>query len=329
MATNDFLPFAGAAGANVLAQAAYAALPAVSTGYGAGIAKSEQVNKTLRQSSIMSAVLAQFIVNQTGQNATDDGTTATLIANLISAVKNTSLPHGQCVLSSTGTTNLTLYPMNGNNLVINGVVQQVPAGGVSYTLSGTAASTTYNVYAYMNGANIALELSTVGHTATTNGVEVKSGDATRTLVGKVFTSASNTLLDNGTNRTIISWFNRKLKAINTGAVNNSTSSTSAVLLGIACTFLTWSADSFQAQLSGIANNSTVNNGASVSVLLDGSAGAYTSSQVVSNPASGSQTICSIVSGSLAEGAHTLQAQGAAITGGNATFSLTITGFILG
>ncbi|RQZ27474.1 hypothetical protein DIE16_31370 [Burkholderia sp. Bp9090] len=35
-----------------------------------------------RQSSIMSAVLAQFISDRTGQNAVDDGTTATLLANL-------------------------------------------------------------------------------------------------------------------------------------------------------------------------------------------------------------------------------------------------------
>lgn len=90
MATNDFLPFAAAAGANVLAQAAYAALPAVSTGYGSGIAKSEQVNKTLRQSSIMSAVLAQFIADQTGANSVDDGTTATLLANFKAAAKATS-----------------------------------------------------------------------------------------------------------------------------------------------------------------------------------------------------------------------------------------------
>lgn len=82
MATNDFLPFATGAGANVLSQSDYAALPAVSTGYQSGIAKSQQLNKTWRQSSIMAAVLAQFIADQTGVNSVDDGTTATLLANL-------------------------------------------------------------------------------------------------------------------------------------------------------------------------------------------------------------------------------------------------------
>lgn len=86
MATSDFLPFATGGGANVVSQAAYAALPAVSTGYQSGVAQSAQLNKTWRQSSIMAAVLAQFIVQQTGQNATDDGTTAALLANLTAAI---------------------------------------------------------------------------------------------------------------------------------------------------------------------------------------------------------------------------------------------------
>lgn len=90
MATSDFLPFATGAGANVLSQADYAALPAVSTGYQSGIAKSQQLNKTWRQSSIMASVLGQMIASQSGQNAVDDGTTATLLANLIAAVKASS-----------------------------------------------------------------------------------------------------------------------------------------------------------------------------------------------------------------------------------------------
>lgn len=86
MPTNDFLPFATAVGANVLDQVDYAALAAVSTGYTAGTAASQQLNKTWRQASIIGAMVAQFIVDQTGQNAVDDGTIATLEANLGKAV---------------------------------------------------------------------------------------------------------------------------------------------------------------------------------------------------------------------------------------------------
>ncbi|MDN7820727.1 hypothetical protein [Burkholderia vietnamiensis] len=87
MANNNFKPFAAAGGANVMAQADYEALAALLTGFQSGTAQSAQLNKVWRQSSIMSAVLAQFIVDLTGQDAIDDGTTATLLANLKMAVQ--------------------------------------------------------------------------------------------------------------------------------------------------------------------------------------------------------------------------------------------------
>ncbi|MDG9858227.1 hypothetical protein N7403_30635 [Pseudomonas nitroreducens] len=82
MATNDFLPFGGGAGSNVLTQAAYAALAARTAGFSSGVAKSAELNKVWRQSSIMSAVLAQLIADNTGADVVDDGTTATILANL-------------------------------------------------------------------------------------------------------------------------------------------------------------------------------------------------------------------------------------------------------
>lgn len=79
---NDFLVFGGGAGANVISQSAYSGLTARSAGFSAGVAQSAQLNKVWRQSSIMSAVLAQFISDRTGLDVLDDGTTATVLANL-------------------------------------------------------------------------------------------------------------------------------------------------------------------------------------------------------------------------------------------------------
>lgn len=87
MATNDFLVFAGAGGANVISQAQYQALLAETTGFQSGIASSSQVNKVFRQSSIMAAMIGQFIADKSGQNAVDDGTIATLEANFILALQ--------------------------------------------------------------------------------------------------------------------------------------------------------------------------------------------------------------------------------------------------
>src|SRR5689334_19283941 len=100
---NDFLPFAAAAGANVLTQAQYAALgPVIQNGFSSGTAQSTQLNKVWRQSSIIAAMLAQFIVDQTGQPAIDNGTTATLESNLIQAIKNVALSQFQSNLTTSG-----------------------------------------------------------------------------------------------------------------------------------------------------------------------------------------------------------------------------------
>lgn len=89
MATNDFLVWSGASNANVLSQSAYQALPNLATGAVTGRASSAQFNKTLRQSSIMAAVMGGFINNQALKNATDDGTTNNLTSSLAQAVAGT------------------------------------------------------------------------------------------------------------------------------------------------------------------------------------------------------------------------------------------------
>lgn len=70
---NDFLPFGGAGGANVISQAAYNALATRLSGYIAGIAKSNELNKTWRQSAAMTAALGEFIQDYGALDALDDG----------------------------------------------------------------------------------------------------------------------------------------------------------------------------------------------------------------------------------------------------------------
>jgi hypothetical protein len=79
---NDFLPFAVGSGANVEAQSTWVSDAVLQSGFQSGIANSAQVNKVLRQASIIAAMIAQFIVDNSGQPAIDNGTTATLEANL-------------------------------------------------------------------------------------------------------------------------------------------------------------------------------------------------------------------------------------------------------
>ncbi len=88
MATNDFKPFATGSGANVLSQADYEALSALASGFLSGKASSAQVNKALRQSSTIAAVLAQFMADSTGSDVLDNGNIATLLNILKSALNN-------------------------------------------------------------------------------------------------------------------------------------------------------------------------------------------------------------------------------------------------
>ncbi|TJZ75567.1 gp53-like domain-containing protein [Chitiniphilus eburneus] len=92
MPTNDFLVFGGDAAANVMSQAAYAGLAARTAGFSAGTAQSAQLNKVWRQASIMSATLAQYIADQTGNDVLDNGTVSTILASLKAATAVTVTP---------------------------------------------------------------------------------------------------------------------------------------------------------------------------------------------------------------------------------------------
>lgn len=96
MATNNFKAFATANGANVTAQSDYEALTALLTGFQSGKASSAQINKAIRQSSTIAAVVAQYIANSSGNDVLDNGDTAGILANLIlaiqSSVKGTAMP---------------------------------------------------------------------------------------------------------------------------------------------------------------------------------------------------------------------------------------------
>ncbi|MFJ7312507.1 hypothetical protein ACIQVE_07000, partial [Pseudomonas sp. NPDC098747] len=87
MPTNDFLPFAINSTANVMSQADYAALAARVSGFSSGTARSEQLNKAWRQSSVIAAVLAQFIANNSGNDVLDDGDVDAILADLQLAIE--------------------------------------------------------------------------------------------------------------------------------------------------------------------------------------------------------------------------------------------------
>lgn len=86
--------------------------------------------------------------------------------------------------------NLELSPHKGNLINIAGKLRQIPSAGVSLSPSGVSNSTLYYIYAYHTGSAVALEYSATAYAiSTSNGMAIKSGDATRTLVGMARTSS--------------------------------------------------------------------------------------------------------------------------------------------
>lgn len=168
---NDFLVFSGASGANVVAQSEYAAQTWQQAGFSSGIAQSAQMNKVWRQSSIMAAVLAQFIVNQSGQPAIDDGTTTTLLTNFQEAIN---------VLIASGIT-------SGSNA--NGYWREYPDGFIEQW--GAAASVPPN-------SGVTIELPKTFPTQTLGGVcsLENNGTASVSTPGIFFNSTSQITLYN-------------------------------------------------------------------------------------------------------------------------------------
>lgn len=87
MPANNFKAFSIGAGANVTTQADYEALAELVSGFQSGKASSAQINKAIRQGTVMASVLAQFIANTSGADVLDNGDTTTILANYLSGLK--------------------------------------------------------------------------------------------------------------------------------------------------------------------------------------------------------------------------------------------------
>lgn len=170
---------------------------------------------------------------------------------------------GGCQLQYVSATQITLVPFNGSNIQIAGIIYSIPAGGISAAntsvyVDGTpgqnlAASTLYYVYLFNNAGVLTVDYSMTSHASDTAagnvGIEIKSGDNTRSLIGMVYTNSSSQFSDSGANRLVASWFNRRQKmGAGNFTANRTTTSNTLVELNseIRVSVLTWGADAIVA-----------------------------------------------------------------------------------
>ncbi len=142
MPINQILPFATGSGANVMTPADYAALPAQTHGFTAGIASSQQLNTVWRQASFMSSMLAQFISDKAGVDVLDNGDIGGLESNLTKAV--TRLAGNISDLSLNITTDTTL------DLTYAGSIIGIQNTGVTVTIPDATAPASKGKVFYFN-----------------------------------------------------------------------------------------------------------------------------------------------------------------------------------
>jgi hypothetical protein len=179
--------------------------------------------------------------------------------------------HGQCQFRFVSSTLCKLFPYDGNGLIINGRQYRIPVAGISLTPAQTTASATHYIFAKDDGSGgVALEAAASGvtHAMHTDGVEIKTGDPTRTLVGMVSMSGTNTFLMSGIQRRVASWFNRR-PIILAEYFITSTSSSSPATISTGWSFLAWQNAMYRETAAGQTRNTATTVGNYSNIYLDG------------------------------------------------------------
>lgn len=219
------------------------------------------------------------------------------------------LQHGQCVLVKSGA-DLLLKPWNGNKLIIGGVSYTIPSAGVTLAATSLTPGTTYFIYAYMNAGTMTLEASATGHsTDATTGVEIKTGDATRTLVGQARVITGPAWQDTSAQRFVRSWFGgHRIEGGNAFAASRTTTSNTYVELSSSerAEFLIWAHEVLDVATSGMMQNSYTGLDQNwVSIGIDGATPEDTFGSGESNNATNDMqpASCRLTKSGLAEGYH--------------------------
>lgn len=244
------------------------------------------------------------------------------------------LAHGECRLTYISPTQIKLIPCGGNNILIAGAQYGIPAVGIIAANTGTfvngvagqnlAANTLYYVYVFNNGGTLALDFSTTGHatdtTANNIGVEIKSGNNSRTLVGMLYTT--NTAQFNSSPTTVLSWFNRRSLSSKLSFTSYSFNNGTYTELNSVprVFFLSWADEGIYALIGGTFANSTAASTTMVIQIENVASGTLSS---VYDPSGGQSVIfhssLSTNPGDLTEGLHFATVYGD-VDGGTATIA---------
>jgi hypothetical protein len=160
--------------------------------------------------------------------------------------------------------NLLLSRFNGRRLTINGNPELIPSAGITLAPTGATPTQLYYIYAYMNSGTMTLERDTTAYAIdSTTGIAIKTGDATRTLVGMARPETGPVFTDTLAKRFVRSWYNDPGVALqNNFTANRATSSPHTdpqeVNSEIRCQFLLWAGERVKATTAGSFVNGNAN-----------------------------------------------------------------------
>jgi microcystin-dependent protein len=164
--TIDYQPLANGGAALVESQAQYlidlGAGGSLENGYQNGVANPEQVNKTLRQTSMISAAVANYIGNTLGVNVLDDGNLPALITLLTSAIAAASWTTGDVKLTMKVVADAGWVLMNDGSIgsAASGATTRANADTLAlYTLLWTNVAQAWAVVATGRGASAAADFA--------------------------------------------------------------------------------------------------------------------------------------------------------------------------
>lgn len=189
MPTNDFKAFATGNSANVISQADYLALAALVSGFSSGKASSAQVNKALRQATVMANVLAQFIADSANVDVLDNGNTAAILSNLKNSMPGRLMgvqvvTSSALITKSAGAKKWRIRALGAG--AGSSAAPATAAGQVSISNGGGAGAYAEGIYdvSALSSATVTIGSGGVGGTA----ISLYGGDGGTTSVGTLISA---------------------------------------------------------------------------------------------------------------------------------------------
>jgi hypothetical protein len=163
MATNEILQFAETdTGTNLLTQAEYLADSQRPIGNQPGVARSKLVNKALRQASLISAGVAEFLADNQANDITDGLTPQDIAAYMEAVVRSLGIP----TAVAGGTADAITADFTPNVSLTNGTTVIVRAGSANTATTPTFAPDGLTAKTIVKGSNLALvagDIAGAGH----------------------------------------------------------------------------------------------------------------------------------------------------------------------